>query len=523
MPASTNRGASATPLLRVPALRSLEAAAQATLAPGTLMQRAGAAAARSAIQLAAEHGGHILVLAGPGNNGGDALIAARCLRDHGVDVRVALLDAPARYRADARTAWQAWCDGRDTTAAVVEMPAALAGATLVIDGLFGIGFNKALPEKARDWIARVNVAPCPVLALDVPSGMNADTGAVADIAIDADRTVTFLAAKPGLYTADGPDHCGEIVIEALDADDALAAFVQAPGEHAADIGMQNGPALFAHALRLRKRNTHKGSFGSVAIVGGDAGMIGAALLAARMALFAGAGRVYVRMLAPNAPGVDLLQPELMLRKSIKDLKLAAIAAGSGMGEDEAAIAALDEVLDAPCKLVLDADALNLIAKHPDFAARIAARRTAGKPCAILTPHPLEAARLLDTDAADIQHDRIGAATRLARQLNAIVVLKGAGTIIADPRSRWVVNTSGNPGLATGGTGDVLCGLVAGLLAQHLSPLDAARAAAWLHGAAADDLVAQGIGPIGLTSSELFPAIRATLNRLVSKNSSLRSE
>ena len=506
-----------TPLLRVAALRAVEATAQAALAPGALMRRAGEASATLAMRLATERTGHVLVLAGPGNNGGDALVAARCLRERGVDVRVALLDEASRYRGDAEAAWRAWQCDRDAQTIVVKMPAALNSATLVIDGLFGSGFNKglnkALPQKARDWIASVNAASCPVLALDVPSGMNADTGHVDELAIEADCTITFIAAKPGLYTGDGPDHCGEIVVESLAVGDAIDELVRAPGKYVADIGCLNAPALYAHAKQPRRRNTHKGSFGSVAVVGGATGMAGAALLAARMALHAGAGRVYVRMLASDAPGFDVQQPELMLRKDLDGVKPDAIAAGSGLGNGEAAIAALEEVLDTPCCLVLDADALNLVAQRPALAARIVARSAAGKPCAVLTPHPLEAARLLYTDAAGIQRDRIAAALELARRYGALVVLKGAGTVIADTQGRWTINTTGNPGLATAGTGDVLCGLIAGLCAQGWPPHEAALGGAWIHGMAADDLVANGTGPIGLVASELIPAIRRRLNAL----------
>lgn len=504
---------SITPLFRVAALRAVEAHAQSGLAPGVLMQRAGEASATLAMRLATERAGHVLVLAGPGDNGGDALVAARCLRERGIDVRVALLGEPSRYRGDAEAAWQAWRGERDSKSIVSEMPEALVGATLVIDGLFGIGLNKALPDKARDWIARVNAAPCPVLALDVPSGLDADTGSVDELAINADCTITFIAAKPGLHTGDGPDHTGEIVVESLAVDDAIDELVRACGPYAADIGALSDPALFAHSMQPRERNTHKGSFGSVAVVGGNTGMAGAALLAARMALHAGAGRVYVRMLASDAPGFDFVQPELMLRKQVDGIKLDAIAAGSGLGDDETAVAALDQVLDAPCNLVLDADALNLVAQRPAFAARLAARSSAGKPCAILTPHPLEAARLLNTDAAGIQFDRIAAAIELARRYGAFVVLKGAGSVIADAQGQWTINSTGNPGLATAGTGDVLCGLIAGLCAQGWLPREAALGGAWLHGKAADDLVAAGTGPVGLTASELIPAIRRRLNAL----------
>ncbi len=504
-------------LLRVDALRAIEESAAKRLPPGALMQRAGEAAARVAMTMALERPGPVLVLAGPGNNGGDALVTARLVREHGVDVRVALLGDANRFQGEAADAYARWSDVHSVDAEVTDPSTVIDRATLVIDGLFGIGISRAPSGKARDWIALVNASRCPVLALDVPSGLDADTGRVAGIAIEADRTITFIAAKPGLYTADGPDHGGDIVIDTLGislADDGLR-----DDRHAADlepgrIGSINRPALFEAALKPRRQNSHKGSFGSVAVIGGNHGMVGAALLAARMALLSGAGRVYVKLLASSAPAFDVVHPELMLRETLEGIDASAVAIGPGLGHDDAAMAMLDRWIATKSPIVIDADALNAIATHRTLFDRLSKRASQGLPRAVLTPHPLEAARLLGVDAATVQADRIEAATDLARRTQSVVVLKGAGSVIADAGGAWVINTTGNPGLATGGTGDVLCGLVAGLLAQHFSPLDAARAATWLHGMAADDLVAQGIGPIGLTASELLPAIRVALNRLV---------
>jgi hydroxyethylthiazole kinase-like uncharacterized protein yjeF len=237
-------------------------------------------------------------------------------------------------------------------------------------------------------------------------------------------------------------------------------------------------------------------------------MVGAALMASRMALHAGAGRVYVRLLAPDGPGYDVLQPELMLRTTLDGVDATAVAIGPGLGERDEALALLAQWLSAASALCIDADGLNAIAKHADLIAALRARTSP----AVLTPHPLEAARLLGSDVHAVQRDRIAAATTIARDCNAVVVLKGAGTIVAEPGGAWVVNATGNPALGTGGTGDVLCGLVAALLAQKLPPAEAARAAVWLHGRAADDLVAAGVGPVGLVATELIPAIRAALNR-----------
>ena len=470
----------ASPLLRGEALRAIERRAGERLGHDALMRRAGEAAARVAATMTLERPGPVLVLAGPGNNGGDARIAAAELARRGIDVRVVGLD-----------------DGD-------EPPALVASATLVVDGLFGIGLKRPPSGRARIWIEAVNAGTCPVLALDVPSGLDADTGRVLDVAIAADRTITFIADKPGLHTADGPDHAGDVVVDVLGLEPA--DFADARG------GALNRPALFGEALRPRRRNSHKGSFGSLVVIGGDTGMVGAGLLAARMALFAGAGRVYVRLVGEDAPAFDVVHPELMIRRDLDAIDADAIAIGPGLGHAPHARDLLTRALDAACPIVVDADALNALARDNASFARLKTRVANGHPPAVLTPHPLEAARLLATDANAVGADRVGAALELAKRGASIVVLKGAGTVIASPDGSWIVNPTGNAGLASGGTGDVLCGLVGALLAQGASPRDAALAGVWLHGTAADDLVAAGVGPVGLTASELMHAIRVALNR-----------
>ena len=494
-------------VLRTSAIRAIEAAARERDPASSLMQRAGRAVAALAVTMTVERSGPVLVVAGPGNNGGDALVAATVLHQRGIDVEVARLDEGAAYEGDARIAWDAW---RDAGGATTDFAASLGRASLVVDGLFGIGFNRAPSGRARAWIEAINASDCPVLSIDVPSGVDADTGHVADVAIIADRTLSFIARKPGLHTGDGLDRCGEVVVDllGLDRDDDATRDASWP---AGAVGTLNRPSLFP--VEPRPRNSHKGSFGSVAVTGGHDGMVGAALMASRMALHGGAGRVYVRLMARDAPGFDVVQPELMLRSSLDGVDAAAHAIGPGLGDDAAALAAVEQGLATAAALVLDADALNAISKHAALAARLADRKANGLPLAVLTPHPLEAARLLGVDAKAVQADRIAAATRLAERTASIVILKGAGSIVAEPSGAWVINDTGNPALASGGTGDVLCGLVAALLAQGLSPLAAARCATWVHGRAADDLVAAGIGPIGVAATELIPAIRAVLNRL----------
>lgn len=272
------------------------------------------------------------------------------------------------------------------------------------------------------------------------------------------------------------------------------------------------PTMFQPALAPRATAAHKGMFGSVAIIGGDSGMVGATLLAARAALMAGSGRVYAAMLSYDAPSVDLCQPEIMLRKpaAISHIaQLNCVVIGPGLGHTQAAIELLEFWLTQNLALLLDADALNLIAMKPYLAALIKTRTAE----TVITPHPGEASRLLACTSADIQQNRTQSALQLAQMLHVTCVLKGAGTICAHHNATWFINSSGNPGLASAGTGDVLSGLIGSLMAQGLSGLDAAKLGVYVHGAAADNLVAQGIGPVGLTASEVSQQLRLLLNQL----------
>jgi hydroxyethylthiazole kinase-like uncharacterized protein yjeF len=304
-----------------------------------------------------------------------------------------------------------------------------------------------------------------------------------------------------LHTGDGPDYAGKVEVATL----ALAAN-HFPAPHM----WLSQPELFADYLRPRRRNSHKGSFGDVAVIGGAAGMAGAPILAARAAAKCGAGRVFVGY-ADQPPAYDSVHPELMCRHAADlDFSSAVLVVGPGMGMADTALALLTRALAALSWLVLDADALNLLARQPQLQAQAAQRPHA----VLMTPHPLEAARLLGISTGDIQADRVAAARTLASRFNAVVVLKGAGSIIARADGEVVVNSTGNPALATAGSGDVLSGICGALLAQGWPQWEAALAAAWLHGRAADQLVAQGIGPIGLTASELIPEVRLLLNRLL---------
>jgi hydroxyethylthiazole kinase-like uncharacterized protein yjeF len=488
----------AEPIHRVADIRRLEEAHLPGAEP-PLMERAGAGVAALACRLLAEHPGTTVVLAGPGNNGGDGFVAARLLRAAGRPVQVAFAGDEARLPADARAALEAFRHQGGTL--LEELPQG-AEPALAIDALFGIGLQRPLGGRYGEWVDWLNARTCPVLSIDIPSGLDADTGQVLGCAVRASHTVTFMALKPGLLTAAGPDHCGEITVDAIGL--PAAELARTPGSTVA-------PALFAERLAPRPRNGHKGLYGDAGIVGGAAGMVGAALLAGRAALKLGAGRVYVGLIAAEALAVDPLQPELMLRPGAEVLERAsALALGPGLGQSETALALLRAAIARPVPLLLDADALNLIALHPVLAHALARRETP----ALITPHPAEAARLLGRATAVVQADRVAAALELARRLRCIALLKGAGSVIATPPGRWYINRTGNPGMASAGMGDTLAGMAVALLAQHWEAEQALLAAVHLHGAAGDALAAAGEGPIGLAAGELIEPARRAFNRWI---------
>ena len=490
-----------SPLYSVAEIRDIELRAGAQLAPGTLMHRAGQAASAAALEMLKDDSLPVLVLAGPGNNGGDALEVAANLADAGIDVLVVHLAAPGAASDDTARALERAQSGSARFIDALPLDQELA---LVVDGLFGIGLARALEGSARELVLEVNALARPVLALDVPSGLDADSGAPvgpAGIAIEAACTITFIGDKPGLHTYAGRDYAGEVLVASLGIDAALMPPAAA---------RLNDPELFRGQLKRRRHSTHKGSFGDVAIVGGAAGMAGAAVLAARSALFGGAGRVFVAAIDAGL-SFDSEQPEIMFRDAAEfNGSDSTLVIGPGMGDSARAIKLLVKALDGGSPLVIDADALNMIGASPDLQARLTARAAP----AVLTPHPLEAARLLGVTAGVVQGDRLAAARELAARFGKIVVLKGSGSVIADPAGMAVVNTTGNPALASGGTGDVLAGLCGSLLAQGWPAWEAALGAVWMHGAAADRLVEQGAGPVGLTAGELPVAIRLVLNTLI---------
>ncbi|MEK7882104.1 MAG: bifunctional ADP-dependent NAD(P)H-hydrate dehydratase/NAD(P)H-hydrate epimerase [Pseudomonadota bacterium] len=490
---------SLTALYDAEALRRIERHYAPASSP-RLMERAGATGAAKVMQILGGRHGRVLVMCGPGNNGGDGFVLARQLRQTGFDVVVAYQGDEHPQASDAVSAWASWRATGGVT--VPRLPR--GDFSIVVDALYGIGLTRPIEGEHAAWIDAVNDMDCPVLAIDVPSGLNADTGTVLGRAIRASHTATMIALKPGLLTLDGPDHCGELSVHDLGLD--CAAVVQPSG-------WQVGRGLFDHLLRPRARNSHKGTNGNAVLVGGARGMAGAALLAGRAALKVGAGRVYVGMLDHAALPLDPEQPELMIRTPAEVLAgdlATCVAIGPGLGQSPAALDLMRDAVLSPATLVLDADALNLLSQHADLEKALVDRGAA----TLLTPHPMEAARLLGSTTAKVQHDRIAAAREMARRFRASVVLKGCGSVLALPDGRWFINTTGNPGMASAGMGDVLTGLIAGLLAQGWPADLALIGGVHLHGLAGDRLVALGKGPNGLTAGEVIESARAAFNALI---------
>lgn len=450
------------PLHAVAAIRRLEQQAGGALPPHALMQRAGLAVARVALAVA-PHARKVWVACGPGNNGGDGFEAALHLNHWGKDVTVTWTGSEEHAPADAKASLQ-----RARAAGVRFAAAAPAHYDLALDALLGIGSTRAPEGAIAAAVAQMNAGPAPVLSVDIPTGLDSDTGRASEAAVQAAHTVTLLAVKPGLFTAAGRDAAGTVWFDDLQVDaasePALAELSPPPAAHA------------------RRHASHKGSYGDVAVIAGAPGMAGAALLAARAALHHGAGRVFAGFLDPHAPALDVAHPDLMVRPwDALELERMTVACGCGGGE--AVRAALPQAFHARA-LVLDADALNAVAADPQLQALLQARGRRGAPT-VLTPHPLEAARLAQRDTHAIQSDRIAAARALAQRFGAVVVLKGSGTVIASPDGHMRINPTGNARLAIAGTGDVLAGWIAARLAQGSEAFDAASEAVYLHGQAAD--------------------------------------
>ena len=486
------------PLHDAGATRSAEQSAAAQLPPHTLMTRAGTVLARLALALA-PHARDIEIWCGPGNNGGDGFVAARWLHAQGKSVRVIAPGDATRAPADAQQALQA---ARDAGVPIQTPLPDRVQADLAIDAVFGIGGARELTGLWADAVSRLNAGHAPVLATDVPTGLHGDNGSVLGLAVRATHTLSLLTLKPGLFTALGRDHAGRVWF-----DDLGVTLPEAPMH-------LTGPEAARALSAPRAHAQHKGTFGDVVVVGGAAGMVGAAVLAARAALAAGAGRVYLGLLAArDALPFDTAQPELMARTSAQVLEpdvlaQSTVVCGCGGGDDIRA--ALPPVLHHARRLVLDADALNTIAADPGLQ-RALRTRAARSLETVLTPHPLEAARLLQQTTADVQADRVRAARALAEATQCTVLLKGSGSVVASAGPHASINATGDARLGTAGSGDVLAGWLGGWWGGAGDGVAhrVAEATAWLHGAATE------YGPLTgpLRASDLIGAMQSARDAL----------
>jgi NAD(P)H-hydrate epimerase len=474
-------------LFAVDSVRRLESEARAALGEHVLMERAGQAAWRVLLD-AWPAARRIVVACGPGGNGGDGYVLARHALVAGRDVRVVAMDARSGAHAEAQGARDRFV-GAGGRVEVFE--GRLPPADVVVDAVLGIGLAGAPSEQAGALIGAIAAAGAATLSLDVPSGVA--EGRMRGPTVAADRTVEFLLPKLMLRTGAAVDACGALVLAGLDVPRELIAPLRPAACAIA------APSL-ARRLAPRRRDSHKGMHGRVLCIGGDLGSGGAILLTAEAALRTGAGLVRVQTREEHLAPLLARIPEAMSAMGEADVEWAdAIAIGPGLGRGGWGRSLMDLALRARCPVILDADALNLLAEQ----------QRALPPESVLTPHPGEAARLLGTSIGIVQGDRPGALHALVERYGCTIVLKGAGTLVGAPARPPVLIDAGGPALATGGTGDVLTGVVAALMAQGLEPFEAACTGALLHGAAGD--AAAHDGARGLRATDLMPHLRRLAN------------
>lgn len=477
-------------ILTIDEYRSLETRAGNMLGHDALMLRAGTAAA-DFIAERIPAGGRVTLLVGPGNNGGDALVAALELKKRGFATTVVLPGGRQPKSELAKRFFAEWCEAGG---AVTDDPYLTEKADCVVDGLFGMGQTKPVAGDDLDAVLWFNERRGLKVSLDVPTGLNPYTGRWIGPrpGCRADATLTFLATKAGFYMEEGVDAAGEIHLFELDVSIPLSTLSVVEEDE------------FPHVLHRRAQNVHKGDFGRLVVTGGARGTFGAAILAARAALTMGAGLVTVDTLAEDIPAFDPLEPALMFAVEKPDYsKFDVTVLGPGLGRSEAARARVKEALETAHALVLDADALNIIAEDLPLQDLLLSRREP----TVLTPHAMEAARLLRRDVKDVTVDRVAAARELAVQTGAIVVLKGPGTVTTLRSSRAWINPTGSAMLATAGTGDVLAGMIGAMFAQKFDMVEATLSAVWLHGRAVEGIEA------GVTASSVARLAADLLDRM----------
>jgi NAD(P)H-hydrate epimerase len=465
-----------------------------------LMERAGAEAF-AAFRRRWPRPRRLAVICGPGNNGGDGYVVARLAAAAGWRVRCFTLAEPARSHGDAALALAAM-----QAAGLTAQPLSLFRPQefdAVVDGLFGTGLARALRGDAAEAVARINAVSGPVLALDVPSGLDADTGATPGACVHACLTVCFIADKPGLHTGAAADHVGEICHA------GLALPFEPLHRRAPDAWLLRYGDL-QPLLGPRRPTAHKGSAGRAVIVGGEHGFAGAVRMAGEATACIGAGLTTVATRAAHVTGLLSARPELMARSVERGRDLAellgaatVVGVGPGLGTGAWGRELLQAVLEAPCALVLDADALNLLSMDAGYGAGL----HGGQRAAVLTPHPGEASRLLGVGVAEVERDRPAAARALSERLGVVVLLKGRGTVVVSPGQAPVICDGGHPAMASGGMGDVLTGVVCGLLAQGMPAPDAAVRGALIHARAAYRVaMARGLQR-GLLAQQLMPELQ----------------
>ncbi|HUW51796.1 MAG TPA: NAD(P)H-hydrate dehydratase [Rhodanobacter sp.] len=482
-------------LYTVEQLRAIERAALTALGiSGEELMRRAASAALGSLRRHWPQVRQLRIYCGPGNNGGDGFLLAVLAREVGLQVELVALDA--RAHGDAALARSAWEAGGGHVQ-LWDAQCDLGETELHVDALYGIGLNRALEPSVAQLVEQINASGQPLLALDVPSGLNADSGHCPGAAIRADVTVTFIAGKRGLHTGRSADHVGVLELATLGVPEHVYAGV-----------CPDAQLLVAASLPPRARYANKGSYGHVLVIGGDHGMAGAARMTGEAALRAGAGLVGVATRSGHVMAMNAARPEMMVQAVDEPPLLeplldwaSVLAVGPGLGKGTWGHALWLIALGADKPLVLDADGLNLLVREP---------RKFGVP-AVLTPHPGEAARLLGVTTPEIERDRFAAVRELARRYAAVVVLKGAGSLIADTDGRLDVCPWGNPGMASGGMGDLLTGIIAALLAQGCNAWQAACLGVGLHARAGDHAAQQG--ERGLLASDLLLPLRALGNGL----------
>lgn len=480
-------------------VRSLDRIAiEAFNIPGkTLMERAGSDA-YALLKSTWPDIKNITVLCGAGNNGGDGYVIARLAHEEGLTVNLIQFGDHENLTGDAKAAAEAFFKTgleagsfNDTT---------FSGSEVLVDALLGTGLDREVGGELKACIEHVNATGLPVLAVDIPSGLHADTGRIMGTAIQADVTVTFIGLKQGLFTHEGRHCAGRIHFSDLQVPEAIYDQVK-------PVAQRVDYDRYISVLGRRDPSSHKGHFGHVLIVGGDSGYSGAIRMAGEAAARTGAGLVSLATRAQHAATISTGRPELMSHgtETAEDLlplidKASVIALGPGLGQSTWARFMLGKVLEYQKPLVVDADALNLLAQEPVYRSNW-----------VLTPHPGEAARLLQCTSTEIQQNRPAAVQALKKKFGGVIVLKGSGTLITGNDEDYVICSDGNPGMATGGMGDVLTGTIAGLIAQHVALPEAAAMGVCLHARSAD--CAAQDGEIGLLASDLLPWIRKIINQV----------